>query len=146
MHDRPSNKWFFNWLPAFLIMGAIFIGSSTPSWKVPDFGPIDLSVKKLGHFVAYSLLALAYLRGLHNPHRAGRTAALILCVLFAVTDEVHQAFVPGRNAVWFDVVIDTFGAVVGLLLWSRLPLLQRLTRLKPPGKELEPVRVPRTGD
>jgi len=146
MRAKPILRGLIPWLPAVVIMGLIFAASSTPSWKVPDFGSLDLSVKKIGHIMAYAALALAFLRGLRNPNPSGRAIALALCAIFAVTDEIHQSFVPGRNAAWYDVVIDSGGAWAGLLLWSRWTLLQRLTVHKPSGGVYEKVTVPRTGD
>ena len=39
--------------------------------------------------------------------------SMIIVVLYGVSDEVHQMFVPGRTAALDDVVADTIGAVVG---------------------------------
>jgi VanZ family protein len=38
-----------------------------------------------------------------------------LCILYAITDEYHQSFVPGRSPRGMDVGIDALGAVLGLL-------------------------------
>jgi VanZ family protein len=40
--------------------------------------------------------------------------SLVFCVLYAISDEVHQLFVPGRGAQVTDVMIDSFGAFVGI--------------------------------
>jgi len=45
--------------------------------------------------------------------------ALACSAGYAITDEIHQAFVPGRQAQATDVLIDTLGAAIGLLLlWT----------------------------
>ena len=49
------------WLPAVLMMAAIFGFSSIPSSEMPRFGLLDLLVKKGGHALGYALLALAFL-------------------------------------------------------------------------------------
>lgn len=41
---------------------------------------------------------------------------VLLCVLYAVTDEVHQAFIPGRGPRVSDVLIDTAGSITGILI------------------------------
>ena len=49
--------------------------------------------------------------------------ALVICVLFAMLDEFHQLFVPGRGAQVKDVIIDTTGAIVGIGvygIWGKL--------------------------
>ena len=46
-------------------------------------------------------------------------AALAAGVAYAVTDEVHQHFVPGRVGSPLDVAIDSVGVAIGVLLWRR---------------------------
>lgn len=103
------------WGLAFFLMGVIFIFSSIPSDEMPDFGSADLTVKKLGHMAGYALLANAFLFAL-GPEKPGSFwAAWGLTVLYALSDELHQSFVPGRNASWIDVGIDSVGALLGLM-------------------------------
>ena len=45
--------------------------------------------------------------------------ALVVCILFAISDEFHQLFVPGRGAQVKDVLIDTAGAIVGMCIVVR---------------------------
>jgi VanZ family protein len=40
-----------------------------------------------------------------------------MAVLYAITDEFHQTFTPGRNASITDVGIDAVGAILGVLVW-----------------------------
>jgi VanZ family protein len=72
--------------------------------------------------LGYGLLALAYWFGLGlNRHRWW--LALLLAVLYAITDEFHQSFVAGRHSSWVDaLVIDGGGAAIalGLAFWLRL--------------------------
>jgi len=44
--------------------------------------------------------------------------ALLICILYASSDEMHQIFVPSRGAQVNDVIIDTAGACVGILVYS----------------------------
>jgi len=44
---------------------------------------------------------------------------VILATLYGISDEVHQAFVPGRNASPWDVVADGLGGVMGALIYTR---------------------------
>jgi len=102
------------------MMAAIFGFSSIPSSGMPDFGLLDLLVKKGGHALGYGLLALAYLRGLKG-NEGGLTfrylvIAWALATLYSATDEFHQSFVPGRNPALIDVLIDSVGAALALLI------------------------------
>ena len=51
--------------------------------------------------------------------------ALLICVLYAVSDEVHQIFVPGRGAEVKDVLIDSAGASVGVLMYLVISRLRK---------------------
>lgn len=113
------------WLPAILIMAAIFYFSSIPSKEMPSFGNWDALVKKSGHILGYALLALAYLRGIHSPDWRAFSLALAGVILFAVLDEFHQSYVPGRTSTMVDVGIDTLGAFIGLTAARFSPWFQR---------------------
>jgi VanZ family protein len=100
-------------------MIVIFCFSSIPSKAMPNFGLIDFLVKKGGHALGFGLLALSYYYGYTGnwfewkPLRA--ISALILAALFAVTDEYHQSFVPGRQPSVTDIMIDVVGSGVALI-------------------------------
>jgi VanZ family protein len=113
-------RFFARWLPALVVMGLIFTLSSMPSEALPNLGPLDLLFKKGGHALGYALLGLAYFYALPPRLRTGYRAllALLMAVLFALSDEYHQSFVEGRNSRLTDVVIDTAGAAVALLFGS----------------------------
>lgn len=66
--------------------------------------------------LGYAFLALAYWRAL-NFQRQRLWLAWSLAVLYAMTDEWHQSFVPGRTAsVWDVLVFDNLGALMALSL------------------------------
>jgi VanZ family protein len=113
-----TKTWIIRWGPAVLMMATIFIFSARPSTDLPDFGLWDYLVKKGGHMLGYALLALMYWRGLNlEPGRKWFAWGLAIC--FAITDEMHQAFVPGRHPSPFDVFFfDNLGAILGLILWG----------------------------
>jgi VanZ family protein len=102
------------WIPAILVMAVIFGFSSIPSQEMPSFGFWDLAVKKGAHMLGYGLLALMYWNGLHFDRRRV-WLALLLTVIYAVTDEFHQSYVPGRHPSWVDaLIIDGGGAAIAL--------------------------------
>lgn len=101
-------------------MGIIFILSSLPSSHIPDYGNLDTLIKKGGHALGYGLLGLSYFYAL--PKRLSKfyrvLTALLMAVLFALSDEYHQSFVQGRSSSLSDVLIDGFGATLALVLGS----------------------------
>ena len=114
------KAWVLRWGPAALIMAVIFIASAIPGSDLPEFGGLDVFAKKGGHMLGYALLAIAYFRALNNGKNTTRSQFLIaacLAGLYAISDEFHQSYVPGRNASPWDICIDVIGGIVGLALW-----------------------------
>jgi VanZ family protein len=118
-------------------MGAIFLVSAQPTLpSVP--GRWDLLLKKTTHVLAYGVLTLLYVRALRgHERRASQTGdtwihlvSAAMALLYAVSDEYHQTFVPGRHGTLADVAIDGIGVIGALLLawWARL-------RRRPGGEE-----------
>lgn len=112
------------WWPALALMAAIFIFSAQTSLPGAPDDVLDTFLKKFMHAGAYALLARAYRRGLKTTRLSARQAwlaAWVLAALYALSDELHQSLVPGRNARVADWIIDLCGAGMGLLAqgWSR---------------------------
>jgi VanZ family protein len=86
---------------------------------------IHYCVRKTAHVVEYSILGVLVWRLIHfepafAEHGMGRQIwlALMFSALYAASDEFHQHFVAGRQAAVRDVLLDTCGAALGLLvLW-----------------------------
>jgi VanZ family protein len=99
-------------------MGVIFWFSAQPK-EALNFGQSTL-VSKLAHVTEYAILGwlIQQARSGCNMQRVGWQSWLI-AVLYAVTDEFHQSFTPGRTPAVTDMMIDSFGAAmgVGLAVW-----------------------------
>lgn len=111
------TRWVFRWGPAILMMGLIFIASSTAGSDIPDFGVMNYLAMKGGHLLGYALLGAAYLHALiwrRNLTGARFITAGILVVLYAVSDEWHQSYTPERHPALLDVCIDTAGGFLGI--------------------------------
>jgi VanZ family protein len=113
--NQPISIFFRRWGPALVMMAIIFFFSSLPSNEVPNFGKFEFSVKKGGHALGYLLLGCACLHGFGSEKKAP-WLAWVLCILYAITDEIHQSFVPGRSPRVMDVGIDALGSLLGLLI------------------------------
>ena len=88
--------------------------------------PADLLtflVRKAAHISAYFILGIL-LFSLLKEHGLGVKKIIFISIaiamLYACTDEVHQMFVPGRSGEVRDVVIDTAGAAVGVVVYAAL--------------------------
>ena len=78
---------------------------------------LELLVRKAAHMTEYAILALLACRALRlSGARRPLLGALLLCAVYAATDEFHQSFVGGRGPSPVDVMIDTAGAALALLL------------------------------
>lgn len=89
---------------------------------------INPVMRKVAHAFVYFVLAfiLSLLLNLltNNKHFwISFFIAFILCFLYAMSDEYHQMFVPGRTSRFTDVIIDSTGALVGLLFFGTYHLV-----------------------
>ncbi len=130
-----------NWLPVFIWLAVIFLGSSDLMsaghtsrfivpflrWLNPDISQETLAsihsiVRKCAHLGEYAVLALLLLRAAILMTNLKRSLAVlyvsvwIACLFVATTDEFHQTFVGSRGASSTDIIIDGGGAILGLLI------------------------------
>ena len=74
-------------------------------------------VRKSAHAGLYFVLGILVINNIIQKETKGLKVyvyALLFCIAYAVTDEVHQTFVAGRNGQVSDIIIDTTGAIVGI--------------------------------
>jgi VanZ family protein len=109
-------------VPPLVLMGVIFFLSDTPDLKT-DLGVADLILRKIVHAGVFGLLWFLWLRAL--GWRAPGWAAAI-AVGYAIGDEFHQSFVPGRDGSPVDVAIDAAGVAATWLLRARARRARRL--------------------
>jgi VanZ family protein len=102
------------WLPVVAWAAVIFTLSSIPSLST-HLGTWDTILRKGAHMTEYAVLAVLLWRALGSE-----PAALAASVAYAATDELHQAFVPGRHGSPVDVAIDGVGAALGLIVLHRV--------------------------
>ncbi|WP_430884104.1 VanZ family protein [Fusibacter sp. JL216-2] len=144
--NNKENKTHKNrlkiWLPVLIWMFVIFMFSAQPAsqsgemsgtitkWVMSVINMTPLSgiitksllhtlIRKCAHLTIYFVLACLVSRALFMEGvKASKNIVLTitLCMLYAMSDEFHQAFVPGRGAGVKDVVIDTIGASLGTFI------------------------------
>ncbi|MEK7279601.1 MAG: VanZ family protein [Nitrospirota bacterium] len=99
------------WILVFLYAALIFYLSS---------GPITADVPgndKLYHMIEYGIFSLLLYNALSSSFRKERPwkialLAIILTILYGISDEFHQLFVPSRSSDPYDVVADASGAII----------------------------------
>lgn len=74
-------------------------------------------IRKAGHFTEYFVLGMLLVKTFecYLRSKAG-VISIIAGFLYACSDEIHQYFVPGRSPAIMDVMIDTAGVLVGIIL------------------------------
>lgn len=127
MKDR-----LWRWAPALAWAGAIFAVSARSTVALPSVSHAD----KIAHFGAYLVLGLCLAWG-QRTSRLSLLAVAVLGILYGASDEVHQLFVPGRDADWLDWVADSVGICAGVPLGAWL--LDRFASRSAPPSEPTPV-------
>lgn len=114
---------FFYWLPAVLWAGLIFYLSGRTGGELHSLFPFFTSFD-WGHLVAYFvlgfLISLAIRKTWQVKHPVFVT--VLLCLLYGISDEIHQIYVPGRTFQLIDLVNDVLGAALGAFccyLWVK---------------------------
>lgn len=109
----------FRIVPMATVMGTIFLLSHQPgdTLHLPMFPGSD----KVAHMVAYATLALTVpwflgKRGLEQK-KTTLLWTVCFCLLYGISDEFHQSFIPHRSVSGWDVVADVTGAAVIAALW-----------------------------
>ena len=101
------------WLPVVAWAALIFTLSSIPDLGT-GLGGWDLVLRKIAHAAEYAVLGALLFRALGRE-----LPAVAIGIAYAVTDEVHQAFVAGRHGAAVDVLVDAVGVLVGVYVLGR---------------------------
>lgn len=103
------------WLPVFLWALVIFALSSIEQVTVSQFFIWDFIAKKTAHVTEYTIFYLLLFRATKKNFLLSH----VLTILYAISDEIHQSFVPGRTAAWYDLGFDLTGAnIAAYILWK----------------------------
>lgn len=78
-------------------------------------------IRKYAHFTLYLVLGILVTNAMIISGLIGYKTliySLLFCIIYAISDEVHQLFVLGRSAQVTDVLIDSLGSFIGIGLYS----------------------------
>jgi VanZ family protein len=121
------SRWLRDIIPLIMWMILIFFFSAQ-SVLIDIQNETDEKIfYKTAHMLVYAVLAWLWWRVL-APRRQLTWpvlwAAVALTLLFAISDEIHQLFVPGRNGRLADIFFDMGGALAMILLIRRIKWLR----------------------
>lgn len=138
MQSKTDMLEKFRIVPMAFVMGTIFFLSHQQG-DVVEMGYIP-GLDKIAHFLIYGLLAATVIFAHGQRMRNHRPLLVVLsscivCLLYGMTDEFHQSFIPGRFVSGADVLADVIGAIVVSVVW----LLRYRKHF--PGKKCESGRI-----
>ena len=119
-NNLTIKNFLFSWLPPFIWMIIIFYFSSQPRFGITHKFIFDFIIFKTLHIIEYGILYFLIFRAFHKTTRINLKRkffySFIFSFLYAISDEIHQAFVPTREGKIRDMIIDTIGITFSYFL------------------------------
>ncbi len=108
-------------VPMIIVMGTIFFLSHQPGDRLPL--PHVPGADKVAHMIAYGVLAATAIFGVGEQQKKSKPRQVMLftvafCILYGISDEFHQSFIPGRTVSFYDLLADGTGAMLCCLFWA----------------------------
>jgi VanZ family protein len=115
-----AARWLGGWLPLWLCTGLVFKGSLLAPSEIPHF--FNRFNDKLVHGVEFFLLYLSAVHAFRLAQSAlfrhAGVVAFAYSIFIGILTEVAQRYVKGRSPDVYDLLADTLGAAVGLLVYG----------------------------
>lgn len=115
LNSLSMYKLLHLWLPVILWAALIFTLSSFSTLPSAQKVWWDYILKKGAHMFEYAVLYFLVVRALEKRTAKNYTLAFVLCIAYAISDEFHQSFTPGRTPKPTDVGFDTIGMTIAYL-------------------------------
>lgn len=118
MKNTKLNDYIKSFSPAFFWALLIFFLSHQQMLPSLDLSIFDFILKKSAHMAVYATLYILLIKGFQKmgfQFKQIWLKALIICLIYAITDELHQSFIPGRTGAVRDVGYDMLGASLAAL-------------------------------
>ncbi len=97
-----------NWVAVIIWGAVIYAVSDIPNLRT-DLGLMDYVLRKIVHIAIYGALYALFYRAYRGSFKKNKfnsfIVSIIFCLLFAVSDEFHQSFVPGRSGSIIDALL-----------------------------------------
>lgn len=87
-------------------------------FNISNIRMLSLIVRKVAHFTEYFVLGILSINYVIK-YKKNIIYSYLMCILYAISDEIHQLFVPGRSCQILDVIIDCLGSIIGIILIIR---------------------------
>lgn len=89
----------------------------TNIFKIENIELLSFIIRKLAHFTEYLILGFLTINMLNkNDISKKYLISILICIIYATSDEIHQIFVPGRACQIRDILIDSIGSITGVYL------------------------------
>lgn len=98
---------------------------------------LQFLARKSAHFITYFMLGIAVFTAMYTysiKRWLKYFISLFICLIYAVSDEIHQYFVPGRGPKYTDVLLDFAGSLTGVLFVTLIIAVFSATRKRRNGK------------
>lgn len=95
--------------------------------KINIIDIINFIIRKLAHLIEYlilTLLTISLFKEYTKKEKIIIITSIIFCFLYACTDEYHQSLIPGRTSLFSDVIIDTTGGIIAIIIYKLFQIIK----------------------
>lgn len=130
MKNKPSTVLVAIWMIIIFIMSSFnSVESSNQSnfivdiianiFKIENIELLSFIIRKIAHYTEYLILGLLVINmftknNINNLY----LISIIFCIIYAISDEIHQFLIPGRACQIKDILIDSIGSITGIYLYK----------------------------
>lgn len=130
MKNKPSTILMILWMFLIFLMSSFDATESSNQsnfivdiianiFKIENIELLSFIIRKLAHFTEYLILGFLTINMLNkNDISKKYLLSILICIIYATSDEIHQILVPGRACQIRDVLIDSIGSITGVYLYK----------------------------
>ncbi len=98
----------------------LIVGIITNIFNISNTDILSHIIRKLAHFTEYFILGILVINMLKYLSNKYLIISIIICILYAISDEIHQLYVPGRSCQITDILIDSIGSILGISIFKKI--------------------------